>query len=60
MMKLWKLPTPKTIKQIIEEEIYQAQMDLLRARASAEHWTAMSNMLSERVNRLKTAALLEK
>ncbi len=59
-MKLWKLPTPKTIKQIIEEEIYQAQMDLLRARASAEHWTAMSNMLSERVNRLKTAALLEK
>ncbi len=58
-MKFLKLPPPKTIKQIIEDEIYQAQIDLLRARASAEHWTAMSNMLSERVNRLKTALLLE-
>ena len=59
-MKFWKLPPPKTIKQIIEDEIYQAQMDLLRAKESAEHWSAMTNMLSERVNRLKTAALLEK
>jgi hypothetical protein len=29
------------------------------ARMKAEHWTAMSNMLSERVNWLKTALLLE-
>lgn len=51
---------PKTIKQSAEEELYQAQLDRLNAKASAEHWQAMANMMDERVRRLETFILTNK
>lgn len=60
-MKFFKeIRQPKTIRQTIEEEIYQAQLDRLNAKASAEHWLAMANMMDERVRRLETFLLTVK
>ncbi len=58
-MKFWKQKIPPTIQELLEQQLYQAQVESIEARMKAEHWTAMSKKLSERVNWLKTALLLE-
>jgi hypothetical protein len=60
MMKFWKDKIPPTIQELLEQQLYQAQVENIEARMKAEHWTAMTNMLSERVNWLKAQLLLEK
>ncbi len=59
-MKFWKQKIPPTIQELLEQQLYQAQVEHIEARMKAEHWTKMSNMLSERVNWLKAQLLLEK
>jgi hypothetical protein len=60
MMKFWKQKIPPTIQELLEQQLYQAQVESTEARMKAEHWTAMSNVLCERVNWLKTQIILEK
>jgi hypothetical protein len=59
-MKFFKDKIPPTIQELLEQQLYQVQVERTEARMKAEHWTAMSNMLSERVNWLKAQLLLEK
>ena len=59
-MKFWKDKIPPTIQELLEQQLYQAQVENIEARMKAEHWTKMSHMLSERVNWLKAQLLLEK
>jgi len=42
-----------TLKSRIDDELYQAQVDLLNADHNAEHWVSHSEMLRLRVERLK-------
>jgi len=59
MMNIFKQPPPKTVQQIIADQLYTAESDRIEAKLKAEHWQAMAIMLDSRVNRLKTALLLE-
>jgi hypothetical protein len=58
-MKFWKQPPPKTVQQMIADQLYTAEVDRIEAKLKAEHWKSMANMLDDRVNRLKTSLLLE-
>ena len=57
MKFLKELNKPKTLRDTIEHDLHQAQLDRLNAKASAEHWLAMANMMDERVRRLETFLL---
>jgi len=55
MKFLKELQKPKSLHATIADDLHQAQLDRLQAKASAEHWQAMADMLDMRVERLEQA-----
>lgn len=47
------------LESVISDEIYQAKRDHLQARAAAEHYKAVANMLADRIARLNAAYAAE-
>lgn len=45
----------RAIKEVVADELHQAQLDLLEAQHAAEHYVAEAQMLRGRVERLQQA-----